>query len=95
MNIFSIIVIVLICIVISVSTILVIVRMKTKKKLKVQKATLVKHDLSVKPPKNKWLHQNDSFGKLEKGVVSNSKTHLYEERKGSKETDFEIRNKNE
>ena len=95
MNIFSIIVISLICIVISISAILVILRMKTKKKFKARKATLLKQDLSVKPPKNKWLHQNDSFGKLEKGVVSNSKTHLYEECKGSKETDFEIRDKNE
>lgn len=55
--------------------------------------TIQKHDASLKPLKNKWLHPDDSLGSLEKGVVSESNTYIYENRKDTIETNFEILDK--
>ncbi len=55
--------------------------------------TIQKQDASVIPSKNKWLHPDDSLGSLEKGVVTESTTYIYENRKDIHETNFEICNK--
>ena len=55
--------------------------------------TIQKQDASVILSKNKWLHPDDSLGSLEKGVVSESTTYIYENRKDSTQINFEIHNK--
>jgi hypothetical protein len=55
--------------------------------------TIQKQDASVIPSRNKWLHPDDSFGSLEKGVVTVSTTYIYENRKDTNESNFEILNK--
>ena len=52
--------------------------------------TIQKQDTSVIPSKNKWLHPDNTLGSLEKGVVTESTTYIYENRKDTKETNFEI-----
>jgi hypothetical protein len=68
------------------------------KKRKIQQAIIdarnQKESIPVLPNQNKWLHPSDSLGKLEKGVVYEATTYVYEE--GNNGTpDFEISSKME
>jgi hypothetical protein len=68
------------------------------KKRKIQQAIIdeknQKKAISAVTSQNKWLHPNDSLGMLEKGVVHEATTYVYEDGKEGS-IDFEIRSKKE
>jgi len=68
------------------------------KKRKIQQAIIDEKNQKKAIPavtsQNKWLHPTDSLGKLEKGVVHEATTYVYEDGKDGS-IDFEIRSKTE
>jgi preprotein translocase subunit SecG len=68
------------------------------KKRKIQQAILdeknQKKAILAVTSQNKWLHPNDSLGMLEKGVVHEATTYVYEDGKDGR-IDFEILSKKE